>query len=252
VSSKITPELPEARESERTVQPERTDEVVATYERLDQVALREGLGAEQDAYYVAIADQFEQEWYGSREADAQHAQDLQHMAEAVDAFARGDLLEVGAGSGHWTLRCLNAGARVTVVEPSETMRSVTRRRLTGAGKTARLMLGRSEAIPLGDHKMDRCLLAFVLSHLDASTREATFKEVVRVVRPGGELLMMDSLRHDGDPSVQVVRRIVNGQPFRVLKVYLRPEEVATMIDPIARVQEMRTLNHAWILRVRLI
>jgi ubiquinone/menaquinone biosynthesis C-methylase UbiE len=174
------------------------------------------------------------------------------MADAVDAFARGDLLEVGAGSGHWTIRCLNAGARVTVVEPSETMRSVTRRRLTSAGKTARLMLGRSEAIPLGDHKMDRCLMAFVLSHLDGATRDATFKEIARVVRPGGELLLMDSLREPGDPGVLVVRRVVNAQPFRVLKVLHAPEEVAAMVDPFARVQETKTLNHAWILRARLV
>lgn len=251
-SSKIAPELPEVREGEKAIQPEKNDEVVATYDRVEQVALREGLGAEQDAYYVAIADQFEQEWYGSREADKQYASDLQQMAEAVDGFARGDLLEIGAGSGHWTVRCLNAGARVTVVEPSETMRSVTRRRLTSAGKTARLMLGRSEAIPLGDHKMDRCLLAFVLSHLDAAARDATFKEIARVLRPGGELLLMENLREAGAPGVLVVRRVVNGQPFRVLKVQLRPEEVATMIDPFARVQETKTLNHAWILRARLV
>lgn len=238
--------------NEKPISPEKNDEVVATYDRLEQVALREGLGAEQDAYYVAIGDQFEQEWYGSREAEKTYASDLQEMADAVDAFARGDLLEIGAGSGHWTLRTMNAGARVTVVEPSETMRSVTRRRLTSAGKTARLMLGRSEAIPLGDHKMDRCLMAFVLSHLDAATRDATFKEIARVLRPGGELLLIDSLRDQGDPSVLVVRRVVNGQPFRVLKVLHRPEEVATMIDPFARVQEMKTLNHAWILRAKLV
>lgn len=237
---------------EKIVPPEKNDEIVATYDRLEQVALREGLGAEQDAYYVAIADQFEHEWYGSREADKRYASDLQEMADAVDAFARGDLLEVGAGSGHWTIRSLNAGARVTVVEPSETMRSVTRRRLTSAGKTARLMLGRSEAIPLGDHKMDRCLMAFVLSHLDGATRDATFKEIARVVRPGGELLLMDSLREPGDPGVLVVRRVVNAQPFRVLKVLHKPEEVAATIDPFARVQEMKTLNHAWILSARLV
>jgi ubiquinone/menaquinone biosynthesis C-methylase UbiE len=244
----LSPEL----KDEKSIQPEKNDEVVATYDRLEQVALRDGLGAEQDAYYVAIGDQFEQEWYGSREADKKYADDLQAMTEAVDAFARGDLVEIGAGSGHWTLRCVNAGARVTVVEPSETMRSVTRRRLTSAGKTARLMLGRSEAIPLGDHKMDRCLMAFVLSHLDAATRDATFKEIARVLRPGGELLLMDNLRPPDAPAALVVRRVVNAQPFRVLRVQLRPEEVAAMIDPFARVQESKTLNHTWILRVRLV
>jgi hypothetical protein len=38
----------------------------------------------------------------------------------------------------------------------------------------------------------------------------------------------------------------------VLKVLHKPEEVAAMIDPFARVQEMKTLNHAWILHARLV
>src|SRR5207245_9018440 len=102
---------------EKIVPPEKNDEIVATYDRVEQVALREGLGAEQDAYYVAIADQFEHEWYGSRAADKRYASDLQELGDAVDAFARGDLLAVGAGSGHGTICCLHAGARLTAGAP---------------------------------------------------------------------------------------------------------------------------------------
>jgi ubiquinone/menaquinone biosynthesis C-methylase UbiE len=236
---------------EKAGRPEPSEETVARYERPDQVLLQNSLATEQDAYYSAIAEQFEAEWYGSREADEQHAEDLREMTRAVDEFARGELLEIGSGSGHWTMRCVAAGARVTAIEPSETMRSVTRRRLTSAGRTARLMFARSESLPLEDHKFDRCLMAFVLSHLDATTRDTTWREVKRVLRPGGELLMMDDLRETGDDAVVVVRRVVNGTPFRVLKVLYRPKEVADMLERFARIEEMKTLNHTWIIRARM-
>lgn len=235
---------------EMSGQPELEEEVVARYERPEQVLLHDSLAAEQDAYYTAIAEQFEAEWYGRREADAEHAEDLREMTRTVDDFARGELLEIGSGSGHWTMRCLAAGARVTAVEPSETMRSVTRRRLTSAGRTARIMLGRSETIPLEDHKFDRCLMAFVLNHLDATTRDATWKEIKRVLRPGGELLVFDTLREAGADAVVVVKRIVNGTPYRVLKVLYRPEDVAHMLERFARLEEAKTLNHSWIIRAR--
>jgi len=150
------------------------------------------------------------------------------------------------------MRCVAAGARVTAIEPSETMRSVTRRRLTSAGRTARLMFARSESIPLEDHKFDRCLMAFVLSHLDAITRDATWREIKRVLRPGGEILVMDDLREAGDEAVVVVRRVINGTPFRVLKVLYRPKEVADMLERFARVEDTKTLNHTWIIRAKIL
>jgi len=237
---------------EKAGPPEQQEEIVARYERPDQVLLHDSLAAEQDAYYSAVAEQFETEWYGAREADEGHAEDLREITRAVDDFARGELLEIGSGSGHWTMRCVAAGARVTAIEPSETMRSVTRRRLTSAGRTARLMFARSESIPLEDHKFDRCLMAFVLSHLDAITRDATWREIKRVLRPGGEILVMDDLREAGDEAVVVVRRVINGTPFRVLKVLYRPKEVADMLERFARVEDTKTLNHTWIIRAKIL
>jgi len=235
---------------DRPVPPPPPEEVVARYDRLEQVTPHDNLGLEQDAYYTAVAEQYEQEWYGRREADERHADDLRQITHAVDEFARGELIDIGCGSGHWTLRSLHAGARVTAIDPSETMRSVTRRRVTSAGKTARLMLARAESLPLEDHVFDRCLLAFVLSHLDAPSRDASWREIRRVLRPGGELLVVDTLRDGTDEPVQVIRRVVNGTPFRVLKVFYRPKDVAEMVERFARVEDLKTLHHSWIIRAR--
>src|SRR5262245_59341370 len=124
---------------------------------------------------------------------------------AVREWLRDDLrlsdrsvaLELGAGTGKFTARLLETGARVIAVDPVEQMLAQLKRNTTGA--TA--LLGTAEHIPLADGAADAvvCAQAF---HWFATP--VALAEIHRVLKPGGMLGLIWNVR---DQSVDWVAKI---------------------------------------------
>jgi ubiquinone/menaquinone biosynthesis C-methylase UbiE len=101
------------------------------------------------------------------------------------------LLDVGAGVGTWSeLMATAFEATVWGVEPSKRMRAVAEREHPHPRVT--YVDGSAEQIPLPDASCDAALLSYVLHHL--SDRAASAREVRRVVRPGGVVIVRNAFR----------------------------------------------------------
>lgn len=100
------------------------------------------------------------------------------------------VLDLGSGTGRFSPALADAfGGPVYGVEPSERMRELAIR--TAAHPAVRYLAGRGEEIPLADAHCDLALLFFSLHHM--SDRMAALREVARVVRPGGIVLIRTQL-----------------------------------------------------------
>lgn len=93
------------------------------------------------------------------------------------------ILDAGAGSGKFGAMLLDAGYRVTMLDPSTSMLRLARER-TGPGDAAPLVAGTIEALPFPDASFD-----FVLCEGDplsycVSTHHEAACELLRVLRPG--------------------------------------------------------------------
>ncbi len=78
----------------------------------------------------------------------------------------------------------------------------------------------SEKIPLGDHAVDVCLMATVLHDLvEDGTHQGALAQIVRVLKPGGQLAVVEFKKMPGPP----------GPPE---KVRLAPEELVQLLEPL--------------------
>ena len=113
----------------------------------------------------------------------------------ADPAAGARVLDVGCGTGTGLVRYAARGCAVTGVDISPAMLARARRRL---GAAAELQLAPATALPYPAGRFDLVLASLMLHELDAATRDAVVSEVLRVLRPGGAVLVTEF--HPGRPG----------------------------------------------------
>ncbi len=100
----------------------------------------------------------------------------------------------GTGSMLWTL--MKKAEKVIGVDGSPRMLELARRRFEDDADRVSLRIGDLEHLPLADDEADFAVLSMVLHHL--SHPGASLKEVQRVLRKGGTLVLADFDRHENE------------------------------------------------------
>jgi SAM-dependent methyltransferase len=126
------------------------------------------------------------------------------MALPNENFLRagdGRVLDVGAGSGRSTLMVLLARprARVTAldiysgyfgIDDNSPERIRANARVAGVEDRLDVVTGDMREMPLPDESFDAAVSAFAIDHLNRDGVTRALAEVARVLRPGGEFLLM--------------------------------------------------------------
>ena len=101
--------------------------------------------------------------------------------------------DLGCGTGAITQSLAPFVERVIAVDESGPMLAAAKKRLHGL-ENVDIRNGRLEALPLADEEVDVALLFLVLHYV--VDPERVIAEAVRVLRPGGRLLVLDMMPHD--------------------------------------------------------
>ncbi|WIX90014.1 class I SAM-dependent methyltransferase [Amycolatopsis sp. DG1A-15b] len=102
--------------------------------------------------------------------------------------AAGEVLEVAIGTG-LNLPCYPAEVTLTGVDLSEGMLAIARDRARRLGHPVTLRAGDAEALPFAEASFDTVLCTFGLCAIPDPA--AAVGEMVRVLRPGGRLILVD-------------------------------------------------------------
>jgi SAM-dependent methyltransferase len=117
--------------------------------------------------------------------------------EKVVPLARGEVLEIGMGSGlnlpYYDIENIR---KVWALEPSEGMRRLARKRLEGCNLDVEFIDLPGEQIPLEPHSVDTVLVTYTLCTIPDAV--AALEGMRRVLKPGGRLLYSEHGRAPDD------------------------------------------------------
>jgi ubiquinone/menaquinone biosynthesis C-methylase UbiE len=121
---------------------------------------------------------------------------LREDRRALLAHARGDVLEIGSGTGlNLALYPTSGVDRIVLSEPDRHMARRLRGRLAGAPAPAEVVGAGGEELPFADASFDTVVATLVLCSV--ADPALVLVEVARVLRPGGRFLFLEHVRaHD--------------------------------------------------------
>jgi SAM-dependent methyltransferase len=100
------------------------------------------------------------------------------------------MLDVGCGSGRWVRRYGEMGFSVTGVDATSGMLRLARR----CGTVGPLVAGEAYRLPLGDAAFDCVSDITVVQHIPGPLQLTALNEMMRVLKPGGRLILMELVR----------------------------------------------------------
>jgi ubiquinone/menaquinone biosynthesis C-methylase UbiE len=137
-------------------------------------------------HFEAAADDYE------RARPTFPAEAIEHLRRELDLRPGRTVLDLAAGTGKLTRLLVPTGARVVAVEPLSGMRALLERAAPGV----EALEGTAEAIPLADESVDAVTVAQAFHWFDL---DRAYREIARVLRPGGGLAVVWNARDLSNP-----------------------------------------------------
>lgn len=110
---------------------------------------------------------------------------VQQLIKLIDLAPGSTLADVGAGTGNYSVELAIHGYNIIAVEPSSTMRDQGKAHLN-----LHWLAGSAESLPLEDKSVDGVVCTLAVHHF--ADVERGFREIVRVVRSAGSIVLFVS------------------------------------------------------------
>lgn len=117
----------------------------------------------------------------------------QRLVTQAQIVAGQRVLDLGAGTGTLTVMIKQScpSAEVIGLDGDPAVLAIARDKASATEMVIRFDQGLATALPYGDAAFDRVLTSLVLHHLATQDKEQALHEAWRVLRPGGELHVLD-------------------------------------------------------------
>jgi len=189
---------------------------------------------EQEAYYEARAAEYEEWWERRGRYDLGEEGNLKWKKEIADVRRifdglplKGDILEPAGGTGIWTPYLAARADHLTVLDASEAMLEINRRRVQEAGLQYRVTHEKVDLFEWEPSKsFDAIFMSFWISHVPTVLLDSFLTTMVAATKVGGCLVILegqkDNLRSLKQGTQRVAaemeeRTLNDGRTFKVVK-----------------------------------
>lgn len=137
------------------------------------------------------------------------------------------VLDVGCGDGALAITLSRMGACATGVDPDHRMLAGARSRASAKAAILSLAQARAEALPFADATFDRVLAVTVLCFV--ARPDAAIAEMVRVLRPGGRIVIGELARWSIWAAVRRLRGWLGARTWRAAR-FRAPGELRALLE----------------------
>ncbi len=204
------------------------------------------LDAQTRAYYRARAPEYLDWYYRGRlharspDADATWSGELAQLTAWLRSLTGARVFEVASGIGWWTRELAARNQMIGSDHAPEMLRDAW----LADGPTARIPRCRADAyrLPIASGSFEACFFGFWFSHVPVARAGAFLREAARIVRPGGELRLIDSRLEEPNTRADAptqTRRLSDGREFTIWKIYRSPQVLRELLGRVCRDVEVR-------------
>jgi SAM-dependent methyltransferase len=193
-------------------------------------------------------------YYGARAAeyDATSLGVRTSQRRAVSAVAErlrinGDVLELGCGTGMWTVELAQYASSLTALDGAPEMLALARERLADQPVDfvlADLFQWHPET------EFDLVFSAFVLSHVPPDRFAEFWTLIAAALRPGGRAVMIDEAPSRADLEETrdghlATRTLSDGSRHQIVKIFYEPDDLVARVRELGWDATMATTEHGW-------
>ena len=111
------------------------------------------------------------------------------LAAILDEIAARDVLDIGCGGGGLARDLAARGHVVAGIDPAPQAVAAAEQLVP----EARFVIGGAEALPFADASFDAAIFLNSLHHVPVAQMPTALREALRVLRPGGEVVIVEPL-----------------------------------------------------------
>lgn len=159
------------------------------------------------------ADSYDDAVSGKWEEYNEVFEKYEEILDNVVVKSKDKVIEFGVGTGNLTKKLLDKGLTVYAIEPSNTMREITKEKLPNVT----VIDGDFLQVPTSIMEVDTIVSTYAFHHLTDSEKETAIKLYKQILNQNGQIIFADTVFEDIEAKERIIKKAENDGYINLLK-----------------------------------